>query len=737
MATGLKVIALISGGKDSLFSILHCIHNGHTVIALANLHPPDHADGSAPEEDLNSYMYQTVGHTVIPLYEDALGIPLYRQEILGSAANTDRDYSAGETKEDETESLVPLLQRVKEAHPDADAISTGAILSTYQRTRVESVALRLGLTPLSYLWQYPYLPPYSQSGLLQDMAAVGQDARIIKVASGGLDEGFLWENVADAKTIVRLRKAMGRFGENGDGAVLGEGGEFETLAIDGPGLLWKKRIEIEPNGVILGDGGNAIFKGKNSRLVGKSTATVEEQESLRIPNIWDSEFKEVVDSISTTSRAPSLTLTSTQTASLPTLPTNLATSTTSTLLISNITSTSSPPGDPSTQLRSILHTLLSHLQTHNLAPASITHATLLLRRMSDFTILNPIYSSIFKAPNPPSRVTVACGDAMPEGVDVMLSAIVSKAEGRRGLHVQSRSYWAPANIGPYSQAICAPLPLSASPSDESDIQERPEVVYIAGQIPLIPASMEVFTEEGFRGQAVLALQHLWRIARVMHVQWWTPGVAYISDCSSDEAESRVQIAQEAWRAIHEHYLVEDEEDEGEDDDIDPWDLKNRHHGFGQPISDTTHRTPIPDSAAVLKGPALAPPAFVVQVSALPRNVDIEWHANGLSKCHIVCQNSSASIHVSNTNSRFFSSEIEIGCTSEDARTRLEDMFGNLASVEWEHVTLYASPQMDGKWAEALKEWKGIQWVPCKGVWGEGGKSIIGLLVGRASVKSVT
>ena len=64
MSASLNVIALISGGKDSLFSILHCQANGHTVVALANLHP---APSSNDDEDINSYMYQTVGHSVIPL----------------------------------------------------------------------------------------------------------------------------------------------------------------------------------------------------------------------------------------------------------------------------------------------------------------------------------------------------------------------------------------------------------------------------------------------------------------------------------------------------------------------------------------------------------------------------------------------------------------------------------------------------------------------------------------------
>lgn len=73
-APGLNVIALISGGKDSLYSILHCIRNGHKVVALANLYPePRNKTASASpnqrkydeEEDIDSFMYQTIGHSVI------------------------------------------------------------------------------------------------------------------------------------------------------------------------------------------------------------------------------------------------------------------------------------------------------------------------------------------------------------------------------------------------------------------------------------------------------------------------------------------------------------------------------------------------------------------------------------------------------------------------------------------------------------------------------------------------
>jgi diphthamide synthase (EF-2-diphthine--ammonia ligase) len=35
----MKFVALISGGKDSIFNIIKCIENGHELIALINLYP--------------------------------------------------------------------------------------------------------------------------------------------------------------------------------------------------------------------------------------------------------------------------------------------------------------------------------------------------------------------------------------------------------------------------------------------------------------------------------------------------------------------------------------------------------------------------------------------------------------------------------------------------------------------------------------------------------------------------
>ncbi|KAG9386466.1 ATP-bind-4 multi-domain protein [Pyrenophora tritici-repentis] len=748
MASSLNVVALISGGKDSLFSTLHCQANGHTVVALANLHPAPSTDNDN-NEDINSYMYQTVGHSVIPLYGEALGIPLYRQEIVGTAVNSSRDYAADSQKQDkdETEDLVPLLRKVMEAHPEVNAVSTGAILSTYQRTRVESVALRLGLTPLSYLWQYPLLPPYTQSSLLHDMTAVGQKAVIIKTASGGLDEDFLGLDVASQATIAKLAKTMGRYGDAGDGAILGEGGEFETLALDGPRPLWKKSIRIDngPPGKL--DGEQAVLKIKESVLEEKTNDDERRVDALRIPELFDEEFKKILETAEITVEDAALASNEAfdvhpqpdAISAVERLPRNAAKDTATVFLHSNLTSDTrpfSPAISPSRQLIKIFLLLDHSLKQVHLSRSSVNHATLLLRDMADFTVLNPVYAQYFSHVNPPARVTIAAGDTLPKGVDVMLSVIVDKedkdAQGkvtrpvnRQGLHVQGRSYWAPANIGPYSQAISTSLPSNNSHNQSSDVSNCGEVVYVAGQIPLVPASMAVYTDRGFKGQAVLSLQHLWRIGRAKNVKWWTAAVGFIP--ASQHPEDRVRIAQDVWKAIHAPAHDDNADEEDEDTHIDPWDRLNQHHISA--FSDTTVRSPIPDRAVVSSdSTASTPPCFVAQVASLPRGVDIEWSATGLTCPSIQCTRNPQIPHLRVTTSRDTRSRF---LTLEVRKRSDLTVLREVGERAWTCATLYVGKGFewcgDGVGAADLE---GVQWIPCQRVWGEDGEEVRGVFVGK-------
>ena len=62
-------------------------------------------------DELDSYMYQTVGHDALSLYSDAIGLPLYRRTIKGSSFSVGADYKPD--AKDEVEDLYLLLEDIK------------------------------------------------------------------------------------------------------------------------------------------------------------------------------------------------------------------------------------------------------------------------------------------------------------------------------------------------------------------------------------------------------------------------------------------------------------------------------------------------------------------------------------------------------------------------------------------------------------------------------------------------
>lgn len=735
--TGLNVIALISGGKDSLYSILHCLRNGHNVVALANLHPAPSTtqDASSPtEEDIDSFMYQTIGHSVIPLYEKALGIPLYRAHITGGAVDTSRIYrhdSSELQKEDETEDLVPLLQNVMRKHPEANAVSAGAILSTYQRTRIENVAFRLGLTPLAWLWMYPVLPAslqrkedglaVGQAGLLEDMAGVGCDARIIKVASGGLDEGFLWESVSGTgeegrRVRRRIVKGMARFAEVGDlkGAVLGEGGEYETLAVDGPGFLWKGRIEIEGFETGVGDGGVAfaMLKGAKVVLKGDHDGESHTADDVRKPALLDEPFVAALEDVGSVQlgevKAKELTVFD----GFSVKPYHAKGG--STYTMANLVAPEAGPG-AGEQMEAIAQKVQEALKSLSESGTSrstedIVFATVLLRSMSDFALMNNVYVSLFKKPNPPARVTVACGDTLPADVKVMVSFVVDKGprDKRQGLHVQSRSYWAPANIGPYSQAMSIP------------IHGQSSLIYIAGQIPLEPASMDVATSENswleaYCLRAVLSLQHLWRIGEAMQVDWWLGGVAFMT--GGKHVETQARVAWHLWRKLHTRPRLDDDSDNDEGPELDAWDIKYGRRT--QEIIPDTIASGLPRFAVLDEETSnTVSPFLAVEVDELPRGSDIEWQGLG-SQCEHAKVNVDGDAVSAAADGTYSYTCLEIGTGATEET--IAELVKSAESVEEGHqlvsqVVLYTTqPVSERLWAGQV--------VPCRSIWGREGRPL--------------
>lgn len=73
--------------------------------------------------------------------------------------------------------------------------------------------------------------------------------------------------------------------------------------------------------------------------------------------------------------------------------------------------------------------------------------------MKEYGLVNKVYHNYFNHTNPPIRACVQT--ILPDNMPVILDAVCkNQTENNPNfLHVQSISHWAPANIGPYSQAV--------------------------------------------------------------------------------------------------------------------------------------------------------------------------------------------------------------------------------------------------------------------------------------------
>lgn len=94
-----------------------------------------------------------------------------------------------------------------------------------------------------------------------------------------------------------------------------------------------------------------------------------------------------------------------------------------------------------------------HLAQYSLLLSNCANINIFLSSMDLFARVNAVYATFFGT-SPPARACVAVDLTFPVRVKLDCVAYVERpSTNRQALHVQGLSYWAPANIGPYSQAI--------------------------------------------------------------------------------------------------------------------------------------------------------------------------------------------------------------------------------------------------------------------------------------------
>ncbi|KNE63599.1 hypothetical protein AMAG_08703 [Allomyces macrogynus ATCC 38327] len=534
----MKIVALISGGKDSCFNVLHCVANGHDVVALANLHPA--ADAG---DELDSHMYQTVGHDVIPLYAKcfrnpgapndvdplaAPDLPMFRRAIAGASANIGMTYDHAGTAAagnnhvvDEVEDLYLLLKDVVTAMPDVKGVSVGAILSSYQRVRVENVCQRLGLQVFGYLWQG------DQVELLASMVSAGMNSILIKVAAMGLDRRHL------GKSLMQLQPHLLKMHAQFDLHPCGEGGEYETITLDCP--VFRRRLVVKIAETIA-HSDDEIAPVLYQRLVDvevedKTDLVPYEQlrADLRAQLVPDTVAHIVKDAINfdtvTASSAVGLVCAEEKEAAAALPQVKIVGSL---LAVTGIRA----PSDVALEdaARHVMEQLAQVLQSRKLdTKRHLIMVTVLVKDMADFAHVNAIYGQYFGV-NPAARACIQA--VLPCQVQVDALAVAHATVPRDNLHVQSISYWAAANIGPYSQSCTVG-----------------SHVFVAGQIGLVPETMAMpalsTLTATFQAQAHLSLRHLTRIYNALRVSPTRDVVACVAYVSSPQW---LTAARQVWTA---------------------------------------------------------------------------------------------------------------------------------------------------------------------------------------------
>ena len=199
----MRVAALFSGGKDSTYAAYVAMQRGWEVTHLLSIVP----------EDRESMLFHVPNLHLTPMLAEAMSLPLLQESA-----------SAGEAGE--LEALRRIFQRV-----DADGVVVGAIASDYQHQRVNRVAAETGLRVFAPLWRH------DPRRLVRDYLAAGMEIVFSSVSAEGLDESWLGRRWDD-DVVEDLLRVQDRCGVH----PCGEGGEFETLVLDGP--MFSKRVRV-------------------------------------------------------------------------------------------------------------------------------------------------------------------------------------------------------------------------------------------------------------------------------------------------------------------------------------------------------------------------------------------------------------------------------------------------------------------------------------------------------------
>lgn len=213
----MDVAILYSGGKDSTLAIEHALRKKWNIKYLLSVKPN--------RTDCFLFHFATVEFTK------------ELSEVLGLKHIYTTCEVADPVKEAE------IVKEIVAKNP-VDAVLLGGI--GLQETQIRSI--RDALFPLG-IEVFATHTGLDEEDLLKEMINKGYEIVMTEIAADGLDESWLGKKI-DKDTINDLKKLSIKYGFN----LLGEGGSYNSLVIDGP--IFSKKLDILDS--------EKIMEGKNS-----------------------------------------------------------------------------------------------------------------------------------------------------------------------------------------------------------------------------------------------------------------------------------------------------------------------------------------------------------------------------------------------------------------------------------------------------------------------------------------
>lgn len=202
----MKLAALISGGKDSIYAAFKASKENKIVCLI-----------SFKSKRPDSYMFHIPNIGLVKQQAEAMSIPLIFMESSG-------------VKEKELNDIKKALKTAIKKYKIQGVVS-GAIASNYQKSRIDNICKELNLSSIAPLWHI------GQEQYLKDLIKNSFKIIITGIAADGLNKDFLGKEINGAM-VEKLKKINEKIGMH----LAGEGGEYETLVTNCP--LFNKKLKI-------------------------------------------------------------------------------------------------------------------------------------------------------------------------------------------------------------------------------------------------------------------------------------------------------------------------------------------------------------------------------------------------------------------------------------------------------------------------------------------------------------